>query len=152
MKLTGLKSLVAACVAVLAACDGGSLTGVTGEQMELANAQRLWSVNGMDDYGMTVRLTGAWFGGKAVIEVRGGVPVSVKPVEPANGVTAQLWESYDTVEELFGILQRAVEEDAFRIDATFHAQYGVPVEVFVDHRESWVDDEQGFVVETFDPR
>ena len=151
MKLSGLKGLVAACVAVLAACDGG-LTGVTGEQMELARARRLWSANGIDDYRMTVRLGGAWFSGKAVIEVRNGVPVSVQPVEPANGVTAELWANYDTVEEMFGVLQHAADEDAFRIDATFHTRYGVPVDVFIDPGESWADDEHGFIVETFDAR
>jgi hypothetical protein len=150
MKLSGWKGLVAACVAVLAACDGGGLTGVTGEQMELARARQLWNQHGTDDYRMTVRLTGAWFGGKAVIVVRDGEPVSVQPVEPGNGVTVSLWESYDTVEELFGVLQRAVEDDAFRIDASYHAGYGVPVDVFIDHREGWADDEHGFVVETFD--
>lgn len=149
MKLSGRKCVFAACLAVLAACDGG-LTEVTGEQMELAQARQLWSQHGTDDYRMTVLLTGSWFGGKAVIDVRDGKPVSVRLVEPREGVTAELWENHDTVEELFGVLQNAVDSDAFLVDASFHARYGVPVEGFIDQRGGMADDEHGFVVETFD--
>jgi hypothetical protein len=133
----------------LAAC-GGDLTGVTGEKMELAAARRLWEHEGVDDYRMTVRLTGAWLGGAAVIAVRNGVPVSVRPMGELGPESSGMFSGYDTVEELFGILEHAVAENADHIDATYHARYGVPVDVYVDYRESWVDDESGFVVETFD--
>lgn len=149
MKLTGWKMLVAGSIALLAACDDP--TGITGERMELARARQLWSAEDVDDYRMRVRLVGAWFGGAAVIHVRNGVPVSVEPVEPGDGQTiAGVWSHYDTVEELFGILQHALDEEADDIDATFHARYGLPVHVSIDYREAWADDEQGFIVETFD--
>ena len=149
MRLSARFGMVAGCVALLAACDDPS--GVTGERMEMERARALWSAEGVDDYRMQVRLVGAWFGGAAVIHVRNGVPVSVETVEPGDGRTiAEVWSHYDTVEELFGILQHAVDEDADHIDATFHARYGLPVQVSIDYRESWADDEQGFIVETFD--
>ncbi len=148
MKLSRWKVMAAACVALLAACDDP--TSITGEQMELERARQLWEAEGVDDYRMQVRLTGAWFGGAAVIHVRNGVPVSVEPVGESLGETGDLWSHYDTVEELFAILQRAVDEDADHIDASFHARYGLPVDVYIDFRESWADDESGFIVETFD--
>lgn len=135
--------------ALLAACS--EPTAITGEEMELELARRKWDAQQVDDYRMQVRLVGAWFGGAAVIHVRNGVPVSVEPVGNQSGAgTSELWSHYDTVEELFAIVKRAVDEDAHRLDATFSARYGLPVDVFVDPIENAVDDEHGFIVETFD--
>jgi len=149
MRLLGRFGMVAACVALLAGCDDP--TGIAGERMELARARQLWSAEGVDDYRMQVRLVGAWFGGAAVIHVRNGVPVSVERVGEGGGeAPGEVWSHYDTVDELFGILQHAVDEEADQIDATYHARYGLPVQVSIDYRENWADDEQGFIVETFD--
>lgn len=149
MKLSGRKSVFAGCLAVLAAC-GGDPTGLRGERMELGMARALWDARGTDDYRMTVRLVGAWIGGAAVIRVRDGVPVSVEPVQPSNGLTASAFASHDTVEELFGVLERAVEQGADRIDAEYHGQLGLPVDVAIDVHEDAIDDEHGFIVQSFE--
>ena len=142
------SGMIAAGVLMLAGC--GDPTRITGERMELETAKRLWDAQGVEDYRMTVRLTGAWVGGSAVIQVRNGVPVSVQPQGQGTPTFADIWSGYDTVEELFAIVQRAVDEQADHIDASFHARYGLPVTVAIDVRESWADDEHGFIVETFD--
>lgn len=149
MKLIRRMGMVAGTLALLAACSDP--TAITGEEMEMELARRKWDAQQVDDYRMQVRLVGAWFGGAAVIHVRNGVPVSVEPVGNQSGAGgSELWSRYDTVEELFAVLERAVEEDAYRIDATYEGSYGLPVDVFVDLIENAVDDEHGFIVETFD--
>ncbi|MBW3571095.1 MAG: hypothetical protein KY467_08315 [Gemmatimonadetes bacterium] len=145
------NGVVAGCLGLLAAC-GSDPTGIEGKRMELEDARRLWQAQGIDDYRMTVRLTGAWFGGAAVIRVRDGVPVSVQPVNAGQGVTAETFASYDTVEELFAIVERAVAEGAHRLDAEYHARLGLPVNVFVDPIQNAIDEEHGFVVEVFEPQ
>jgi hypothetical protein len=147
MKLIRKMGMVAGTFALLAACSDP--TSITGEEMELEMARARWDAQQVDDYRMQVRLVGAWFGGAAVIHVRNGVPVSVEPVDD-HYVSAEVWSHYDTVEELFAVLERAVEQDAYRMEATFNARYGLPVDAFVDLIESAVDDEHGFIVETFD--
>jgi hypothetical protein len=147
MSLSGRTMVAAACLAVLAACDGDPL-GIRGERMELAQARQLWEREGTDDYRMTVRRTGAWFGGSAVIRVRDGVPVSVQPIDPVDGVTPEVFGAYDTVEELFAIVENAVAEGADRLDAAYHPRLGLPVDVYVDWAD-WADEEHGFVVEAF---
>ena len=149
MKLSCRWVLFAGCLAVLAACEGEP-TAIVAERMELSAARQLWNAQGMDDYRMRVRTTGAWGGAAAVITVRDGVPVSVKLVGEEGPGFDWLFNDYDTVEELFAILDHAVAEDADHIDAAYHSQYGLPVEVFIDYRETWADDEQGFIVETFE--
>ncbi|HEX6373669.1 MAG TPA: DUF6174 domain-containing protein [Longimicrobium sp.] len=148
MERSGRKGLVVACLAVLGAC--GDATGVVSAPIELERARGLWDARGVQDYRMTVRLTGAWIGGAAEIQVRGGVPVSVRPVGLPEGIPAEAFRDYDTVEELFAILQHAVDNDAERIAAEYHPRLGVPVEVSIDHRLTTADDEHGFIVEAFD--
>jgi hypothetical protein len=150
MKTIRLRLLAAASVSMLAACSDPS--GITGERFELQRAQQLWEERAVADYDMTVRLTGSWVSGAAQIQVRGGVPVSVQAVNQGNPLPGEAFRDYDTVEELFGILRHAVDEDADRIDAQFDARYGVPVDVYVDYRKTWADDEHGFIVEAFESR
>lgn len=149
MKLPGRKAVFAGILAVLAACGGDPTGVVVAERMELGAARALWDAGNVDDYRMTVRLNGAWFGGSAVIRVRDGVPVSVIPVDSDNGASAEPFRGYDTVEELFAIVENAVQENAFRLDAEYHSRLGLPVDVYVDMRSNVADEEQGFVVEAF---
>lgn len=150
MKLSRLRLMAATSLALLAACSDPA--GITGARFELDRARQLWEGRQVADYDMTVRLTGAWVTGAAQIQVRGGVPVSVQPAGEGNRLTAEAFQDHDTVEELFGVLQRAVDEYADRIDAEFDAHYGVPLDVYVDFRESWADEEHGFIVEAFERR
>jgi phage gp36-like protein len=150
MNLSRLNVLAIASVTLLAACSDPA--GITGKRFELERARHLWEDRAVADYDMTVRLTGAWLSGAAQIQVRGGVPVSVQAVSQGNQLPPEAFRDYDTVEELFGILQHAVDEGADRIDAEFDARYGVPLDVYVDYRETWADDEHGFTVEAFERR
>lgn len=149
MKLAVWKGVAAGCLALLAACSGNP-TGIERANMQLDAARALWDARGTDDYEMTVRLTGAWFGGAAVIRVRDGVPVSVQPTGPGDGTSPEVFASYDTVEELFAIVERAVEQNAYRLDAEYHARLGLPVDVYVDMEQNVVDEEHGFIVEAFE--
>jgi hypothetical protein len=144
MRLPGRYGVMA-CVAMLAACSDA--TGADGRR-DIADARRLWDSRDVDDYRMTVQLGGAWIGGAAVIQVRDGVPVSVQPVGEQT-LPPEAFGAYDTVEELFAVLDNAVENDADRIDATFHDRLGIPLEVYIDVRTTWADDEHGFAVESF---
>lgn len=150
MKLRSLKGVLAGCLAVLAGCSDGP-TEVEGEVMDLERARGLWDARGRDDYGMTVRLTGAWIGGAAAIRVRDGVPVSVRPLEPNQGLPPGVFRDYDTVEELFAMLQRA-ENEADRVVVEYHSRLGVPVQAGIDWHANAIDDETGFIVESFELR
>lgn len=149
MKLSGRKAVVAGCLAVMAACGDEHPTGpLEGEPMEVAAARALWNAQGVDDYRMTVRLTGPWANGAAVILVHNGVPVVVHQIGQYHGTTPASFSEYDTVEELFAQLER----DADRVIAEFHPRLGLPVDGFIDVHADAIDDESGFIVESFEPR
>jgi hypothetical protein len=120
--------------------------------MDLQAARQIWERRGIDDYIMVVRLSGAWFGGAALVKVRDGAPVLVRPLGDEAGSPPEAFGEYDTVEELFGIVERAMQNEAHHLDARYDTRLGLPVEVFVDRRTTVADDEHGFVVESFVPR
>ena len=118
----------------------------------MVRQRQIWNAQDIDDYRMTVHMGGGMIAGAAVIEVRDGVPVSVQPAGTGPGqIPLSAFARYDTVEELFGVLEDAFKTDAHRIDAEYHDRYGLPVSVFIDPREDVVDEEHGFWVEGFTP-
>lgn len=137
--------LLAALVATLSACSDPSGTDADAEARLERNRQR-WNAAGIDDYRMRVRLQGAWFGGTAVIEVRDGVPVSITPDDETG---PEPFRSYDTVEKMFAVVARAIEQEAYRLDVEYERDRGIPTNVYVDLHRDWVDEEHGFVVEDF---
>jgi hypothetical protein len=59
------------------------------------------------------------------------------------------FQRYDTVEELFGVLEQAFDNGADKVDATYDATLGVPIDVDIDPMRDAIDEEHGFVVEGF---
>lgn len=145
-----IRGIVAAvaCTVVLASCSDP--TGPADEGARLESHRQRWVGLGVDSYRMTVRLHGAWMGGAAVIEVRGGVPVSVTPLGSAGGPEdGRTFQHHDTVEELFAVVENALERKAERLEVRYSRVFGVPSFVDVDLRSAWADDEHGFSVEDF---
>lgn len=142
-----MKCAAAGCAAMLAACDGDS-TGA--DPAELQRAMEQWNTQGIDDYRMTIRRQGGMVGGAAIITVRDGEPVSVQGIAPTEGMPAGFFQYFDTVEELFHILEVAHRDKSDRIDAEYHPQFGVPMDVYIDPAKNVVDEEYGFEIETFE--
>ncbi|HEV2150501.1 MAG TPA: DUF6174 domain-containing protein [Longimicrobiaceae bacterium] len=148
MRLSLAIAAVVLSTAVLASCS--EPMGPADETARLERHRRLWAAQGANSYRMTVRLHGAWTGGAAVIEVRGGVPVAISPLHHPNGpVAPETFRHHDTVEELFAVVQFALEQEAERLEVKYSSRFGVPSFVDVDLRSTWADDEHGFSVEDF---
>jgi hypothetical protein len=142
------RTAALASVVALSACAGNPT--LADEKAQMERSRQVWNAQGIDDYRMTVRLQGGWLGGSAVVEVRDGVPVSrhTPPGEPQQ-VPPEAFAEYDTVEELFAILERAFENGADDVDATYDPTLGLPLEVFIDPMKNAIDEEHGFMVEGF---
>ena len=122
----------------------------TSQEVRFAQYRQQWSAAGIRDYRMTVKLHGAWSSGAADVQVRNGAPVLVSPRKRGDHtIPAEAFRSYDTVEELFAVIERALEQEADRLEVNYHRSVGVPVYADVDVRFSWADDEHGFSVEDF---
>jgi Family of unknown function (DUF6174) len=145
-RLSFLKSVATGCAVMLAACDDP--TGADPAELRRAMEQR--NAQGIDDYRMTVRRQGGMIAGAAIITVRDGEPVSVQGISPTEGMPASFFEAFGTVEKLFHILVVAHDDRADRIDAEYHPQLGVPLDVYVDPAKNVMDEEYGFEIETFE--
>jgi hypothetical protein len=70
--------------------------------------------------------------------VRDGKPVGTPPALRA----------YDTVPELFGRIQRAIDSHPYKVAVTYDRR-GVPTMLAVDEARSLADDVTGYTVERF---
>jgi hypothetical protein len=140
----------AAAFAITAALSACSNPNEGTEQARMERNRQVWNAQGIGDYRMTVRLKGGWLSGSVVVEVRDGVPVSRHtPAGEPQQVPPEAFAKYDTVEELFAILEHAFENDADDVDATYDPTLGLPLNVYIDPMENAIDEEHGFEVVGF---
>ncbi len=124
------------------------------ELRDLVRARARWNVNGVTDYDVLARaICFCGHGGTDVrVEVRNGHVVSATVVATGQVLTGAEAGPYRTVEQLFDVIENAVDRDAHRIDATYDAQYGYPVHFFIDYSRNAADEEFGYEIVQFTPR
>lgn len=59
------------------------------------------------------------------------------PVEPA------LYLNFRTVNQLFGLIQSAIDQEAFSLSVTYHPVLGYPSMIDIDYEQNLADDELG---------
>ena len=147
-----IRPLVLACVILLLACEVGS-TGTDPAEVELLRASReRWDREGLTRYRYTLELHAMIVGGSPIaVEVRDDAPVSVRYVDgAAAGPEASFIARFDTVEELFGVIEEQLEQGADRIAAAYDPALGYPVSAEIDPEENAIDDEFSFQVSGFE--
>ena len=147
--LTAFVAGLAACVNSIAPIYPDTDQG-TDQAARLAHYRQVWSAAGIRDYQMTVKLGGAWVTGTAVIKVRDGVPTSTVFLgQKRNSHLEMVFQTYDTVDELFERVQYAVEREADHLVVNYDRRLGLAVYAEIDLRFQIADDEHNFVVEDF---
>jgi hypothetical protein len=142
-RTAALTSLVA-----LSACSGNPT--LADEEARMERSRQVWNAQGIDDYRMIVSISAGLIGGSATIEVRDGVPVSVQRTEGGpQTLPSSAFARYDTVEELFAVLEQAFANGADDVDATYDPTLGLPLNAAIDPFENAIDDEHGFEVVGF---
>lgn len=135
-------------VVALSACSGNAT--LADEEAQMERSRQVWNAQGIDDYRMIVKITGGLIGGSAAVEVRDGVPVSVQPAPGGpQHLPMSSFAGYDTVEELFAVMERAFDRDVHELKAEYDPRFGVPIDVDIDPMRDAIDEEHGFAVEGF---
>lgn len=83
------------------------------------------------------------------IEVRDGTVVSKSYADNGQAVNNDFFESYDTMDELFAVIEKAIEDEADVIDIAYHPDYGYPEQISLDYIKEALDDEVAYRVLTF---
>lgn len=86
------------------------------------------------------------------VEVRGGAPASVTVLATGAPASPEIFGRFDTVEELFGFIERAVRDRAFAIRALYDEGDGHPVYARVKYPVDRAAADGGFAVTDFEVR
>lgn len=143
-------AVTAAIPLLTAACCCGPFDSGSDDRRELAEARSRWVRAAVDDYAFTV--TPMCFCPDIApirVQVRDGAVVSRVYAGTGETVPADRWTRLDTAEELFAIVDDALDRGAFELRAEYHDQVGIPTGVWIDYERDTADEEFGFTVTDF---
>ncbi|WP_448270287.1 DUF6174 domain-containing protein [Nostoc sp. DSM 114159] len=87
--------------------------------------------------------------GPVVIRVRNGQPISVTSVATGKPVNPEFFQKYDTIPELFNVIQDAINRKAFNLDVEYNAKLGYPTKINIDYNSQIADEEIFLTIENF---
>lgn len=109
---------------------------------ELEANRNRWQSVGFTNYTYRVdRACFCGFGGLAEIEVRNGVIVAVTQVNDGAAVEPEFLEFYDTVEDLFDLIEAAIAREPQVLNVEYDDQLGYPTSIELDYAFNVADDE-----------
>ena len=85
-----------------------------------------------------------------VVQVSGGAVVSTTDAQTGDPIEISAVGPYPSVEDMFEILQNAVDTDAHDIIATYQIDFGYPLELQIDFDRETKDEELGYVTLVFE--
>ncbi|MDZ7970617.1 MAG: DUF6174 domain-containing protein [Nostoc sp. DedSLP03] len=114
--------------------------------------KRLWEQANISNYSITV--SNSCFcipdaRGPVVIRVRNGQPISVTSVATGQPVNPEFFQKYDTIPELFNVIQDAINRKAFNLDVEYNAKLGYPTKINIDYNSQIADEEIFLTIENF---
>lgn len=129
-----------------------SLFGPDGPQEErqsfLRHARDQWAANGPASYEYTLAFTCGECPPEWThllrIRVEAGEVVSV--FDLSTGTPVDPSERSLTIDQLFEVIQNAVQEDVYRLAVKYHPDLGYPVSIAIDSDSRVVDDEVGYSI------
>jgi hypothetical protein len=87
--------------------------------------------------------------GPVLVIVRDGITDSVLYVANGNTPEQPYFERYDTIEDLFLVIDDALDQEAHEIDVTYDETLGFPTRIAIDFIEAAIDDEVTYTISRF---
>ncbi|MBE8967067.1 hypothetical protein IQ277_12670 [Nostocales cyanobacterium LEGE 12452] len=114
--------------------------------------KRLWERANIYNYRITV--SNSCFcipdaRGPVVIRVRNGQPTSITSVATGQPVNPEFFQKYDTIPELFNVIQDAIKRKAYNVDVEYNAKLGYPTKINIDYDSRIADEEIFLTIENF---
>lgn len=139
-------------VVIMSTGSGGCKDSPIGPVTTLDSAQERWEKENVQDYTFEFR----WlcfctpdYVRPVSLTVRGGVLISGEYTDTGSTLTIEQLDRYQTIDELFEMIEEAVADNAHQITATYNQTYGFPDDVYIDYREMLADEERGFQITNF---
>ena len=84
-----------------------------------------------------------------IIKVQNGVNLSVEYAQEPKEVTNDFFKPLDTIDKLFDIVQKSIDDEVDSLVVEYDATYGYPKSITIDRIEQAIDDEIAYFVEVF---
>ena len=146
---------VAACGGTLASCSSTTPRADGLPQSELGAHHRKWSARAVSSYRYTVRrvcLCAPPVTRPAVVTVRDGAVREAVYADDGTPVAPEDVRFFATVDQLFRIVQDALDRGAEELAVTYDPVYGYPRTIRIDYRKAAVDDEQLYTASDLQPQ
>ena len=118
-------------------------------KLELAKNRDLWESQKIEDYRFEYRricFCLPEFVAPVEISVVDGMISDAVFLEDGTAAEIPDISTYDTVEDLFDLIQDAIDRDAYSLLVIYDAEFGYPAEVSIDYDIRIADEEFGFAV------
>lgn len=155
--LTGTAAGLAALLlgVFVAGCGGGSYSPPgSGTRGEVRRNRQLWQSRNTGSYRYTLQVNAflpVEARGPVSIEVRDGVPVSVRSLSDDVIILPEQFANSNTIDKLFDRLESAADSGADTQDYRFDSAGGYPVSAYIDYDLRLADEEYGFTVTDYSP-
>jgi hypothetical protein len=153
-----LKLAFALLLAVAAAGCDNPFDSDQFQREELARARTLWEREGGPSYTFTMELQCYCAPGTSlapvVVTVKNGQPVSriyarSKPTDPTINASAEVFGEYDTVEDLFEVIEDAIDNDANVLQVGYNDLKGFPEVINIAFKGGTANDQRIVFVSDF---
>lgn len=133
--------------------DGaGDAEALREAQMELDRHRALWASRRSDDYSFVLEpicFCPQNLLDPVTVRVEDGVVAAVTYVESGKAPEHDGYGRYVTIDELFDIIQEAIDDEASQITATYDPEIGYPRDVRIDYEARMADEEYIFTASSY---
>lgn len=122
--------------------------------VELAEGRERWAAAGMTAYEYHLRRScfcDPEYTAEVIIEVVNGAIQTVRYADTGEPIGADRFSTYETVEDLFDIIENAIENDVVGVYVTYDPVDGYPFSVEIDYEPDVADEEIAFYVSDLRP-
>ena len=123
-------------------------------QEELDSHRTMWDVAGITDYRIQFQRLclncSVDFLVPVHITVRDGVIEEVTDVDTGQPVDPEIVGTFPTIDQVFDLIQDAIDQDAAQIDVTYDEVLGFPSDADIDLSRSQFNDDVGFEIRDFE--
>jgi len=140
--------LIAGTLVALTSCEAVGVTGPGSEtRAQMLSQRQLWESQGITSYRYGYRR--ACFCGDVnalEIDVANGAVAAARYADDGAPVTSIYQSTLPTIDDLFDIIEEALDSRADALRVTYHPTLGYPTEISVDYRFVVADDEFGYAI------
>lgn len=152
--ITAALVFLAACAAVPAARPEASPAAQPPELQRLRDNRKKWESGAGRHY--RARISASFFGPREwmlplIVEVKQGVLISFstegsQPM-PASKAWADFADRHNTIEKVFGLIEKALADKAERVEVDYDPVLGFPARVVIDPLKQAADDETYYTID-----